>query len=531
MKILFLYPEIPDTFWSFKHALKFVSKKAAFPPLGLLTVAAMMPGAWEKRLVDMNVRRLKDSDILWADYVCISAMHVQKDSVVNVIARCKALGARIIAGGPYFTTSPDLFDDVDHLVLGEGELVLPELVSDLTSGTARRIYAPRPGPELSLTPVPQWDLINPRDYESMLVQFSRGCPFDCEFCDIVILNGRRQRTKSPSQFISEIDSLYRSGWRGSIFVVDDNFIGAKHRVKAMLRELGVWMARHGRPFHFLTEASINLAEDSELMTLMADAGFNKVFVGIETPNVECLKETNKQQNLKKDLLQAVKTIQHNGMEVMAGFILGFDHDPETIFENQIDFIQSSGITMAMVGLLTALPGTKLWKRLSSEGRLIGESSGNNTAVTLNFIPKMDVRKLVEGYRRVVETVYSPEDYYRRCVTFLKDYRQKTVSKINFSGIMALFRSTWRMGIKNDEGFRPWFWKLLIKSLMINPRTFGEAVRLMIVGIHFRKSLCAAVGLIPDDYPSGGRPLGLEGLHPTLQAPGKDAGGQEDLLPG
>ncbi len=497
MRLLFVYPEIPDTFWSFKHALRFVSKKAAFPPLGLLTVASSAPRGWEKRLIDMNVRKLRDSDLLWADYVCISAMLVQKDSVLKLIARCRRLGVKTIAGGPYFTTSEDSGADVDHLVLGESEVILPELFSDIAHGSQKHVYATLDHPDLSLTPVPQWDLIDFRDYDSMLVQFSRGCPFDCEFCDIVILNGRRQRTKSPEQFIGEIDSLYRKGWRGSVFIVDDNFIGSKVRVKEMLRSLEIWMETHGRPFHFFTEASINLAEDEELMSLMARAGFNKVFVGIETPNVESLKETNKYQNTKHDLLQAVKTIQQNGMEVMGGFILGFDNDPETIFQSQIDFIQSSGITMAMVGILNALPGTKLWKRLSTEGRLIMESTGNNTAFSINYIPKMDIKKLAEGYRQVVDTIYSPEGYYRRCLTFLKAYHQRTVSTIHMSGIMAFFKSFWSLGIRNEEGFRIYFWKLLIKSLFINPKTFGEAVRLMIVGIHFRKSLCMPRGAGPE----------------------------------
>lgn len=489
MKVLYLYPEIPDTFWSFKHALKFVSKKAAFPPLGLLTIAAMTPYGWEKRLIDMNVRRLNDTDLLWADYVCISAMHVQRDSVEEVIARCRRLKVKTIAGGPYFTTSHADFAHVDHLVLGEAETVLPSLFHDIKNGAPRPVYSSADHPDLSLTPVPQWDLINFRDYDSMLLQFSRGCPFDCEFCDIVILNGRKQRTKHPEQFIREVDALYRRGWRGSVFIVDDNFIGSKAKVKEMLRSLREWMDKSGSPFHFFTEASINLAEDEELMSLMAHAGFNKVFVGIETPNIESLKETNKHQNTKRDLLQAVKTIQRNGMEVMGGFILGFDNDPENIFESQISFIQSSGITMAMVGVLTALPGTKLWKRLSKEGRLLGESNGNNTTSSINFIPKMDVGKLADGYRQVVETIYSPEGYYQRCITFLRDYHQKTVSKINLSGILAFFKGLWHMGIRNEEGFRKYFWKLLIRSLLINPRTFGEAVRLLIVGIHFRKSLC------------------------------------------
>lgn len=499
MKLLFLYPEIPDTFWSFKHALRFVAKKAAFPPLGLLTIATLAPSGWEKRLIDMNVRKLRDSDLLWADFVCISAMHVQKDSVLKILDGCRRLGVKTIAGGPYFTTSEEGREEVDHLVLGESEVILPELFSDIEHGTPKRVYSTTDHPDLSLTPVPRWDLINFRDYDSMLVQFSRGCPFDCEFCDIVLLNGRKQRTKSPEQFISEIDSLYRKGWRGSIFIVDDNFIGSKVKVKEMLRSLGIWMEKHDRPFHFFTEASVNLAEDEELMSLMARAGFNKVFVGIETPNLESLKETNKHQNTKHDLLQAVKTIQRNGMEVMGGFILGFDSDPETIFQSQIDFIQSSGITMAMVGILNALPGTKLWKRLSTEGRLTRESTGNNTAFSINYIPKMDIRKLAEGYRLVVDTIYSPEGYYRRCLTFLKTYHQRTASKIQVSGIMAFIKSLWRVGIRNEEGFRIYFWKLLIKSLFINPRTFGEAVRLMIVGIHFRKSLCTPLCAFPEEF--------------------------------
>jgi len=498
VKLLFVYPEIPDTFWSFKHALKFVSKKAAFPPLGLLTISASVPAGWEKRLVDMNVRRLKDADLLWADYVCISAMHVQKKSVTEVIARCKKHGKKIIAGGPYFTTSMEDFTEIDHLVLGEAEVILPELFGDIAAGAGRHMYVSEDHPDLSLVPTPDWGLINLRDYDSMLLQYSRGCPFDCEFCDIVLLNGRKQRTKSPEQFIGEVDSLYRSGWRGSVFIVDDNFIGSKARVKEMLRILAQWMDRNARPFHFFTEASVNLADDEELMSLMAGAGFNKVFVGIETPNVDSLKETNKHQNMNKDLLQAVKVIQKNGMEVMGGFIVGFDNDTETIFEKQIDFIQRSGITMAMVGVLNALPGTKLWKRLGKEGRLIGDTSGDNTSASINFIPRMDLKKLMDGYRRVLDTIYSPERYYRRCVTFLKSYHQKTVSKIDSSCIMAFLKSVWYMGIRNEEGFRSCFWKLLAKSLLINPKTFGEAVRLLIVGYHFRKSMCTSRAANPPE---------------------------------
>ena len=488
MNALFIYPEIPDTFWSFSYALRFVSKKAAFPPLGLLTIASMVPEEWNRKLVDMNVGRLENIDLIWADIVFISAMHVQKDSTAELVERCRKFSVRIVAGGPYFTTSPDTISGINHLILGEAEDVLPTFLHDLANGTPRDIYEAQTRPDLSLTPEPDWDLINFKNYDSMLVQFSRGCPFDCEFCDIVLLNGRNQRTKSSAQFVGEIDTLYQKGWRGTVFVVDDNFIGSKAKVKEMLRDLGNWMEENNRPFHFLTEASINLAEDNELMDLMSYAGFNKVFIGLESPNEESLKEANKLQNTRKDMMDAVKTIQKNGMEVMGGFILGFDSDPRKIFDSLIDFIQSSGIVTAMVGLLQALPGTKLWKRLSMEGRLLSDSSGDNTGEGINFIPKMDVQKLLEGYRMVVETIYSPKAYYTRCIAFLMTYRHKTASKIDLSGIKAFFKSIWHIGIRNEGKFRPYYWRLLLGSLIINPRTFGEAVRLAIVGIHFRKSM-------------------------------------------
>lgn len=488
MKALFIYPVIPDTFWSFKHALSFVGKKAAFPPLGLLTIAAMTPQGWEKRLIDMNVKELKDEDIRWADYVFITAMYVQSASVKEVLHRCKVWGKKIVAGGPYFTTSDEDFSAIDHLILGEAEETFPRFLADLEKGRAIRRYTTEKRPDLSLTPIPAWGLIDMRAYDSMLIQFSRGCPFDCEFCNITQLNGRKQRTKTPEQFVGEIDSLYRMGWYGSVFVVDDNFIGSKAKVKEMLKRLAVWMDEHGRPFHLFTEASIDLAEDHDLMELMVRAGFNKVFVGIESPNEDSLKEAGKVQNMRINLHQAVKTIHANGMEVMGGFIIGFDCDTEDIFEKQVAFIQTSGIIMAMVGLLGALPGTRLYNRLKNEGRLLQQPSGDNTDGSLNFIPHMDKTRLLEGYYRVLEGIYSPAAYYERCITFLNTYRPRNVSKIDLSGVMALFRSIWRIGIRNVGSFRPYYWRLLYKSLMINPRTFGEAVRLAIVGLHFRKSL-------------------------------------------
>jgi len=488
MKTLYIYPAIPDTFWSFRHALSFVGKKSAFPPLGLLTIAAMSPKKWEKRLVDINTTTLTDEDIRWADMVFITAMHVQRASVKKVIEQCRGLNKTIVAGGPYFTTAEEDFSAIDHRFLGEAEETFPAFLADLERDTPQRLYAASSRPDLSIAPIPAWELIDMRSYDSMLVQFSRGCPFDCEFCNINQLGGRRPRTKTPAQFIAEIDALHRRGWHGSVFVVDDNFIGNKAKVKEMLKALAAWMDTHGRPFHFFTEASINLAEDAELIELMTQAGFNKVFIGIETPNKASLEEAGKTNNLRGNLLQAVRNIHAGGLEVMGGFIVGFDHDTPAIFERQIAFIQHSGIIMAMVGLLEALPGTRLYQRLQSEGRLRELTSGDNTDGKMNFIPKMDMHTLQAGYHRVLEGIYAPQAYYARCLTFLDAYRPRNISKINPSGIMALFRSMWRIGVKNESRFRAYYWRLLIHSLKINPRTLGEVVRLAIVGLHFRTAL-------------------------------------------
>lgn len=488
MRALFVYPRIPRTYWSFTHALDFLSKKAAFPPLGLLTVAAMVPLWWDRRVVDMNVRDLTDEDLLWADCVFISAMSVQKRSLLDVVQRCARHGKKVVAGGPLFTQDVGEYPHINHFVLGEAELTFRVFLEDLMAGKAKRVYASDEKPDLALTPLPAWDLIDLDDYESMLLQFSRGCPYDCEFCDIVRLNGRRPRTKTPLQFVREVEWLYRAGWRGSVFIVDDNFIGNRSRVKEMLGLLQRWMEQHRMPFHFFTEASVDLAEDEELMDLMARAGFNKVFVGIETPVAASLEEAGKRQNLRRDLLKAVRTIQSHGMEVMGGFIVGFDHDPEDIFARMTEFIQKSGIVMAMVGLLEALKGTRLWERLRTEGRLVAEASGDNTDGSLNFIPRMDRKALVEGYKSIVESIYAPESYYRRCMDFLRTCRFTTISKIRLNGVVAFLRTIWRIGVRNEGGLRGAYWKLLLWTLVRRPRCFGETVRLMIVGVHFRKWL-------------------------------------------
>jgi len=490
LKILLVYPRYPNTFWSFRHALKLISKKASFPPLGLLTVAAMLPGEWQKKLVDMNVTgRLSNKDIKWADYVFISGMVVQRDSANEVIAQCKKLGARIVAGGPLFSINYDEFDSVDHLVLDEAEVTLPLFLKDLARGCPQRVYRSEERPEMGDTPIPLWSLIKMKNYSSMNVQYSRGCPFNCEFCDIVILNGHRPRTKSKEQMLAEMEAIYRRGWRGGVFIVDDNFIGNKNKLKAeILPAIIDWMKERDYPFAFSTEASINLANDEKLMKMMVAAGFNTVFVGIETPNEESLAECNKIPNKGRDLEAMVRSIQNHGLEVQGGFIVGFDSDPQSIFKNQISFIQKSGIVTAMVGLLTAPRGTRLYQRLMKENRILKGSSGNNTECSLNFIPKMNRETLISGYRYILKTIYAPKHFYERIRTFLSEYRpQKRQGgrvRLKLYHIRALLRSMWCLGVK--ENGRRYYWKLFFSTLFRHPRSFPLMVSLSIYGYHFRK---------------------------------------------
>ena len=371
MNILLVNPFFPDTFWGFRHALKFVSKKAAYPPLGLLTVGAMLPSTWKKKLVDMNVEALKDQDLIWADCVFLGGMSVQQKSVREIIDRCKSMGKRIVGGGPLFTVHHQEYDDVDHLVLNEAELTLPQFVDDLRGGVPRHLYESDSWADVTTTPVPLWNLINPRVYGSLNLQYSRGCPYDCEFCDITVLYGRVPRTKTKDQLLAELDALYTFGWRGGVFFVDDNFIGNKNKLKKeILPAVIQWMESNGHPFVFNTEASVNLSDDEELLHLMSKAGFRTVFVGIESPHEESLAECRKIPNRNRDLIASVKKIQQHGFQVQGGFIVGFDSDPGSIFQKVIDFVQESGIVTAMVGLLNAPVGTKLYQRLLKEGRVL-----------------------------------------------------------------------------------------------------------------------------------------------------------------
>lgn len=483
---LLVYPKCPDTFWSFKHVMKFISKKAAFPPLGLLTIAPMLPKEWNKKLIDVNIKELSDDEIKWADIILISAMLVQKEDAKKIIKRCKSFGKTIVAGGPAFTTQHEKLTEVDHFVLNEAEITLPMFLKDLAKGNAKKIYTSTKRPDITKTPIPDWSLINFKDYVTMMVQYSRGCPFNCEFCDIIIMNGRIPRTKTPNQIINEIQSLYNRGWRGSIFIVDDNFIGNKTKVKQMLRHLIKWQKEKGYPFKFLTEASLNLADDQELMQMMSEANFNKVFLGIETPSINSLKECGKFQNTKRNLAESVKIIHKNGMQVMGGFIVGFDNDTENIFESQIRFIQEVGIGTAMVGILTALPKTKLWHRLKREGRLLKDTSGENTDGSINFIPKMGIENLSKGYKKIISAIYSPKNYFKRLNTFFKHYDPKVKNKIKhpLKMISAFFKSIWSIGIISKA--RSYYWKLLIKIGFTKIKAFPLAVEQAIYWKHFSK---------------------------------------------
>jgi radical SAM superfamily enzyme YgiQ (UPF0313 family) len=485
MNILLIYPEFPDTFWSFKHALKFIRKKALSPPLGLLTVASMLPAGWEKRLVDVNVRKLTPEDLAWADCAYISAMTVQRASAHEIIDQCNEVNVKVVAGGPLFTSEYQQFDGVDYFVLNEAELTLDPFLRDLEQGGADHIYTTPDFADIEKTPIPDWSLVDMSSYATMDIQFSRGCPFNCEFCNVTALFGHRPRTKSAQQVIAELDSMYGLGWRGSVFFVDDNLIGNKKRLKSeLLPALIEW--RQGKTgFSFSTEVSINIADDEELLEMMVAAGFDTVFIGIETPEADSLAECNKKQNLNRDLVADVKRVQRAGLQVQGGFIVGFDNDSPGTFQLLVDFIQKSGIVTAMVGLLQAPPGTRLYARLLQAGRLHEHISGDNVDGTTNIIPAMSLDALRNGYKNLLQHIYSPEVYYQRVRTFLREYRVSGIKgHLDFQHLLAFFRSVYRLGILGKE--RAQYWKLFFWTLACRPRAFPLAITLAIYGHHFRR---------------------------------------------
>lgn len=490
MNVLLIYPEFPDSFWSFKYALPFIHKKAAYPPLGLLTVAAMLPSSWSLRLVDTNVRSLTSEELDWADYAFLSAMGVQRNSTLEIIERCRAAGVRIVAGGSLFTAQPEQFPQIEHLVLGEAEVTLGQFLEDLEHDCARHLYKATGYADLHASPIPRWDLVRLSDYSTMSVQYTRGCPYNCDFCDVTALFGHQPRTKTAGQIIRELDCLYDLGWRSGVFFVDDNLIGNKKRLKTEL--LPALILRHKtRPgFEFNTQASINLADDPELMSALVSVGFDSVFVGIETPNEASLAECSKLHNLGRDLVADVRRMQRAGLQVQAGFILGFDSDTPSSFDRLMEFIQTTGIVTAMVGLLQAIPGTRLYERLKEAGRLIEVGSGYAVNGTTNIVPVMDLAVLHTRYAELLGHLYSPQCYYQRVMRFLSVYRLRNLQihwnfRHQLQQWLAFAMASVRLGILGKERLE--YWKLLIWTLFRNPLAFSLAVTLAIYGYHFRVS--------------------------------------------
>jgi radical SAM superfamily enzyme YgiQ (UPF0313 family) len=456
------------------------------PPLGLLTVAAMLPQDWPQRFVDLSVEPLLEEHLAWADAVFLSAMDIQMHSAATVVSRANAAGIPVVAGGPHYTLYYETVQGVDHILVGEAEAVIPRLVADLQNGCAKPVYKADGFPRLTETPPPRLDLLNIKAYLAMPIQSTRGCPFQCEFCDVLFLNGLKPRHKSLEQILVELDNILSLGWGGMVFFVDDNFIGNKKLAKTILNGIIDWQQRHGQPFTFITQASINLADDAELLGLMATAQFKSVFIGIETPAAASLAECSKKQNLGRDLLRSVETIHSFGINVMGGFIIGFDSDPPEIFSLQRQFIENAGIAVAMIGLLSAPPHTPLWKRLEKEGRILGLPSGNNTMDenALNFIPKMDKNFLVNGYKDLLREIYAPNSSFGRIKTCLKHYKTPdfvTKRPVKMYDIKAMFHLFWTIGICTKG--RLAFWNLFFHILFKNISALPEMLHLVAMVHH------------------------------------------------
>ena len=459
MRVLLLHPLFPKSFWSFDKALELIGRKVMLPPLGMITVAAILPQTWEFRLIDRNVCLENETDWDWADLVIISGMIVQKPDLLFLIRESKRRGKLVAAGGPYLTSVPEAakIAGVDFLILDEGEITLPLFVEAIERGETSGIFrANGEKPSVTETPIPRYDLLELNAYSDMSVQFSRGCPFQCEFCDIIVLYGRKPRTKTPAQLLAELQYLYDLGWRRSIFMVDDNFIGNKRNVKLLLGELGSWMAERGYPFSFTTEASVDLAQDQELLDLMIAANFNAVFLGIETPDTDSLALTQKFQNTRNSLVEAVKTINRSGLRVMAGFIIGFDGEKVGAGDRIIDFVETVAIPQAMFSMLQALPTTALWYRLEKEGRLLeGDEEANiHQATLINFIPTRPIAEIAHEYVKCFWELYEPERYlgrvYRHFIEMNSTSHKSKFQMPQWGDIRALLLIFWRQGTQAQD---------------------------------------------------------------------------------
>ncbi|MGD2180127.1 B12-binding domain-containing radical SAM protein [Lusitaniella coriacea] len=489
MRVLLLYPQFPKTFWSFEKILELVDRKVLLPPLGLVTVAAILPQEWEFKLVDRNVRDVTEEEWEWAELVVLSAMIVQKQDLLALIGEAHKRGKKVAVGGPYATSVPKdpLEAGADYLILDEGEITLPLFVEAIQKGESQGIFRSNgEKPDVTETPIPRFDLLELDAYDSMSVQFSRGCPFQCEFCDIIVLYGRKPRTKAPQQLLAELDCLYELGWRRAVFMVDDNFIGNKRNVKLMLHELKGWMAEHQYPFSFNTEASIDLAQDTELMELMVECNFNAVFLGIETPDADSLQLTKKYQNTRDSLVDSVWAINKTGLRVMAGFIIGFDGERTGAGDRIIEFVEQTAIPTALFGILQALPNTALWHRLDKEGRLLKNGVDGDQMALMNFIPTRPVEEIANEYIHAFCTLYEPSRFldrvYRHFLQMAPSPCQAPAQLPNPIDLRALVTIVWRQGFKRNTRWK--FWHHLLGIFKHNPGVWEHYLTVCAHAEHF-----------------------------------------------
>jgi radical SAM superfamily enzyme YgiQ (UPF0313 family) len=492
MKALLLYPQFPQSFWSYDRFMEIAGLKAVIPPLGIITVAALLPPEWEIRFCDRNVTCETEADWQWCDLVILSAMLVQKSDFQALIQKAVRLGKTVAVGGPYPTSVPqDALDaGADFLILDEGEMTIPLFLEALRQGETQGIFRSIDKPDVTQSPIPRFDLLQQDAYLMMAIQFSRGCPFNCEFCDIISLYGRKPRTKEPYQALTELQTLYDLGWRGSLFMVDDNFIGNQRNVKRFLRELIPWMQEHNYPFTFITEASVNLAEDDELLQLMGEAGFYAVFLGIETPDQDSLQVTRKLQNTRNPLVEACRKINDAGLLIYAGFILGFDGERAGAGDRIQAFVEQTSIPQPMLGILQAPPNTALWERLKKEQRLIDEKShptGDQNTL-MNFIPTRPITEIAREYVEGFWTMYEPENYLRRCleqclkIATLKSHKQTMKFPVG-KGLRLVMQLIWLQGIRRPE-IRGQFWNQLWIILLRKPQVLNMYLGLCAAGEHF-----------------------------------------------
>lgn len=489
MRVLLLYPRFPKSFWSFEKTLSLVDRKALLPPLGLVTVAAILPQTWEFKLVDLNVRPATEAEWAWADLVVLSAMIVQRQDLLSQIREAKRRGKKVAVGGPYVTALPDESEaaGADYLVLDEGEITLPMLVRAIAAGQSQgKFSANGEKPDVTTTPVPRFDLLDLHAYDNMSVQFSRGCPFQCEFCDIIVLYGRKPRTKTPAQLLAELECLYELGWRRAIFLVDDNFIGNKRNVKLLLRDLKQWMQDHGHPFRFHTEASVDLANDPDLLEAMVECNFNAVFLGIETPDVDSLSHTKKFQNTRDSLVEAVETITQSGMRVMAGFIIGFDGEKAGAGDRIVQFIEKTTIPTAFFSMLQALPDTALWHRLEREGRLRADEVSGSQTTLMNFVPTRPLAEIAQEYVAAFTQLYDPLVYLNRTYRHFRQLgapkHEQKLRKLDRVTLRALLTICWRQGVVRKTRVR--FWWNWLQILRHNPTVWTHYLSTCALSEHF-----------------------------------------------